>query len=476
MKFISTRQGSKALSFEEVILQGLAPDGGLYLPESLPFFNEEELLRMSKLNYRELFFEVTKNFVLPSICESDYKKIIENSYGKNFTHPAIAPLKQLSSRHFLLELFHGPTLAFKDFALQFLGNLLDFVLQKSGKEIVIIGATSGDTGSAAIHGCKSCQSAKIFILHPHQKVSKVQRKQMTTILDKNVFNIAVKGNFDDCQNAVKKMFANEGFLKGKKIVAVNSINFARVMAQIVYYFYAGLRLGASDSSPVSFSVPSANFGDIYAGSLAKRMGLPINKLIIATNENDILYRFLHSNDYSKHDMAETISPSMNIQVSSNFERALFDLYKDEGREMRIKELMKEFESTGAFRVEDSIIEKAKNIFEAYRIDDKTTKETIGEFYQSTFEILDPHSAIGVKAAENFIANNQNYKGEIVITLATAHPAKFPEALDGTGAPQAKLPRFLEDLMDREERYVVMERDLGKLKEFIAENSEGDSSI
>lgn len=465
MKFVSTRQSAPALSFEEVIFQGLANDGGLYVPDFLPKFDDKKISELKKMNYQELFFEITRYFVQESISDEDYKNIIEKSYN-NFSHKAIAPLKQLDSNHFLLELFHGPTLAFKDFALQFLGNLLDHFLKIKNQKIVIIGATSGDTGSAAIHGCMNCNNAQIFIMHPHNKVSEVQRKQMTTILNDNIFNIAVEGNFDDCQAIVKKMFINQNFLSGKKMVAVNSINFARIMAQIVYYFYSALRLGCSEKTPVSFSVPTGNFGDIYAGYLAKRMGLNINKLIIATNSNDILFRFLENNEYNKKDMIETISPSMNIQVASNFERLLYDGYKLIKEENLIANLMHDFERTNKLKVANQVHLAIKKDFTAYRIDDQETKSTINRYYDQTSEILDPHTAIGVLATEKFFKHD-SYNKEVVITLATAHPAKFPEAIVSLKLPHPKLPNYLGDLLSRKEKFDVLENNIELIKEYIS---------
>jgi threonine synthase len=478
MKFISTRLHSPALSFSEVLLQGLATDGGLYVPEFLPQFSLEEIRKMRKLNYQDLFFEVTKHFVENEIDEKVYKEIVKKSY-KNFSNPAIAPLKQISSNEFILELFHGPTLAFKDFALQFLGNVLDYFLEKKDQKIVIIGATSGDTGSAAIEGCKQCRNAKIFILHPHNKVSEVQRKQMTTVLADNVFNIALEGNFDDCQDFVKKMFSSEAaqknnqensaeFLKGRKMVAINSINFARIMAQIVYYFYAALRLGIDDENQISFSVPTGNFGDIYAGFLAKKMGLNINKLIIATNENDILHRFLSNNDYSRSQLKETISPSMNIQVSSNFERLLFDFHKEKKLEKNVLEIMNDFEQKGFLKVSDEILNEIRKSFESYSFDDQETKKTIEEIFNETSEILDPHTAIGVKAGREFI-KNKNFKDEIIVNLATAHPAKFPDAVLSSINHQPKLPNFLSDLKNRKEKFVIIEKNIDSVKKFISDN-------
>lgn len=469
MKFISTRFSAPELSFEETIMQGLASDGGLYVPKFLPKFDEKEIKNMRKMAYSELFFEVTKHFVEGEIEEKIYKKIIAYSY-KKFEHKAIAPFKQLDSNHFLLELFHGPTLAFKDFALQFLGNLLDYFLEKRGEKIAIIGATSGDTGSAAIHGCMNCKNAQIFILHPFKKVSNVQRMQMTSVLQKNVTNIAVKGNFDDCQAMVKKMFKEENdgrkFLKNRRMVAVNSINFARIMAQIVYYFYVAVRLGCSDKNPISFSVPTGNFGDIYGGFLAKNMGLNINKLVVATNSNDILTRFFKDNDYSRSNLVETISPSMNIQVSSNFERMIFSFYKKHGLDQKMAATMESFEELGYLKVDDEILRDIRSDFDAYCVDDKATKEVIKRIYDQTQEILDPHSAIGVKAAKDFMKSD-GYKGELVVSLATAHPAKFPESLQELDLPKVNLPAFLDDLLNREEKYEILENDFDVVKNFIA---------
>ncbi|MDX2082755.1 MAG: threonine synthase [Rickettsiales bacterium] len=466
MKYISTRGNAPALSFFDVVLQGLATDGGLYVPEFLPKFNAVKIAQMRYLSYEELFFEVTQHFVANEIDAKDYKKIIAKSY-QNFSHSAIAPLKQLSQNEFLLELFHGPTLAFKDFALQFLGNLLDYLLKKRQEKIVIIGATSGDTGSAAIQGCKACDNVSIFILHPHNKVSHVQRKQMTTIISDNVHNIALEGNFDDCQKMVKKMFGEQEFLGGKKMVAVNSINFARIMAQIVYYFYAALRLGASEENPISFSVPTGNFGDIYAGFLAKKMGLNIGKLIIATNANDILHRFLQDNDYSRSDAIDTISPSMNIQVSSNFERLLFDSYQAQKTPEKLAELMKDFERSGILKVDQEILQNIRKDFASFAFDDAKTLQKIKEIFVQTSEVLDPHTAIGVAASNQFV-KEKNYNGELVVTLATAHPAKFPEAVIAAINVNPQLPNFMADLFEREERMEVLQNSVEIVKNFISQ--------
>lgn len=466
MKYISTRLESKSLTFKEVVLQGLAGDGGLYVPETLPKFSATDLEKMKSMSYQDLFFAVTKGFINGEIDDKSYKEIIAKSY-KDFNHSAIAPLKQLDGNEFLLELFHGPTLAFKDFALQFLGNLLDYLLRQNGEKIAIIGATSGDTGSAAIEGCKKCDNAEIFILHPHKKVSDVQRRQMTSVLTKNVHNIALEGNFDDCQSFVKKMFVDQGFLKGRRMVAVNSINWARIMGQIVYYFYCGLKLSEVNGVGTSFTAPTGNFGDIYAGFLAKRMGLNVERLIVATNSNDILTRFINDNDYSKSEMIETISPSMNIQVSSNFERMLFDVHSDSGNKGELVKLIRNFDKTGTLNVEANILDEVRSHFDAYSVNDEETKKEISEVYKQSAEILDPHTAIGVLAARKYM-KSAKYKGENVVSLATAHPAKFPDAVVEAGAPHPDLPKFLQGLFEREEKYDIVENDLDKVKEYIAE--------
>ena len=325
MKYISTRGEAPALNFEDVLLTGLAPDGGLYVPETLPSFSKEEIASWAGLPYTELAYKIVHPFVDGAIPDDDLKAIVDDSYS-DFRHAAIAPLVQVDKNEWVLELFQGPTLAFKDFALQMLGRLLDYILERRQQRVVIMGATSGDTGSAAIQGCKRCDNIDIFILHPYERVSEVQRRQMTTVVGDNIHNIALRGHFDHCQAMVKASFADQSFLpEDRQLVAVNSINWARIMAQIVYYFYAGLALGAPERK-VSFSVPTGNFGDIYAGYLAKQMGLPIDQLVIATNLNDILHRFVSSNKFEKQELEHTLSPSMDIVISSNFERMLFDCY------------------------------------------------------------------------------------------------------------------------------------------------------
>jgi len=463
VKYISTRGQAPVLSFEDAILAGLATDGGLYVPETLPQFSQEEIASWAGLSYQELAFKVMAPFVDGEIPDDDLRELIANTYS-TFRHDAIAPLVQTAHNEFILELFQGPTLAFKDFALQFLGNLLDYVLKKRDQRVVIMGATSGDTGSAAIEGCRHSDNVDIFILHPHNRVSEVQRRQMTTVLENNVFNIALEGNFDDCQNMVKASFGDQSFLpEGRQLVAVNSINWARIMAQIVYYFYAGLALGAPHR-PVAFSVPTGNFGDIFAGYLASRMGLPVDQLVIGTNANDILHRCISANDHSLHQLVHSLSPSMDIMVSSNFERMLFDLYDRDGA--AINQLMTEFKATGNLKLSDNALTKARELFTSYRLDDDEMVRVIADVWEHTEYLLDPHTAIGVEAARK----TRRRQDIPMVCLATAHPAKFPEAVRKAGYPQdPPLPHHMADLFEREERYAVQDNELSAVQQFMKDN-------
>ncbi|RMF19131.1 MAG: threonine synthase [Gammaproteobacteria bacterium] len=461
MKYISTRGQAPALNFEEVLLAGLAEDGGLYVPESLPVFTLEEIGSWAGLSYAELAYKVMYPFVEESIPAADFRKIVNETYA-GFDHEAVAPLTQLGPGEWVMELFHGPTLAFKDYALQLLGRLFEYVLAKRDEQVVIMGATSGDTGSAAIEGCRHSEHVDIFILHPHQRVSEVQRRQMTTVLADNVFNIAVEGNFDDCQRMVKSSFGDQSFLNGRRLVAVNSINWARIMAQIVYYFHAGLSLGAPWRS-VGFSVPTGNFGDIFAGYLASRMGLPVNQLIVATNRNDILHRFISANQYKAQPLAHTLSPSMDIVVSSNFERLLFDLHGRNGA--LLSQLMADM-AKGEAQVEEGRWKAARRLFDSLAVTDDETLDTIREVYEKDGYMLDPHTAIGVRAARHC----RRQKGTPMVTLATAHPAKFPEAIEKSGiGVSPALPRHMTDLYEREERYAVQPNDLEAIQRFVAEH-------
>ncbi|MEH6583912.1 MAG: threonine synthase [Halioglobus sp.] len=462
MKYISTRGQAPALNFEEVLLTGLAEDGGLYVPESLPTFTAAEITAMAAMDYPQLAEKIIAPFVSDSIPADDLRTIIQDTYAE-FRHGAVAPMVQLAPNQWVLELFHGPTLAFKDFALQLLGRLLDYVLARKHQKVVIMGATSGDTGSAAIEGCKRCKNIDIFILHPHQRVSDVQRRQMTTVSGDNIHNLAVQGNFDDCQAMVKASFGDKSFLPAdRSLVAVNSINWARIMAQIVYYFYAAVALGAPER-PVAFSVPTGNFGDIFAGYLASKMGLPIDRLIIATNRNDVLHRVLSSGSYDRQPLEHSLSPSMDITVSSNFERLLFDLYDRDGA--AIADLMKCLDD-GDIALSEGALAKARSLFSSQCVSDEETCGQIASTWESCEYLLDPHSAIGVKAAlESDVAADIP-----VITLATAHPAKFPQAIQTAGLTEEPgLPLHLADLFDRTERYEVLANDLSAVQTFMAKN-------
>ncbi|TGG95861.1 threonine synthase [Natronospirillum operosum] len=458
MKYISTRGQAPALEFEEVLLTGLAPDGGLYVPETLPFHAPEEIRAWRDLPYDELAFRILQPFVAGFIDDDAFRTMLADTYAA-FDHKAIVPLQQIDHNEYVLELFHGPTLAFKDFALQLLGRLLDHALEKRGEKAVIMGATSGDTGSAAIEGCRRCANIDIFILHPHQRVSEVQRRQMTTVLNDNIHNIALEGNFDDCQRMVKESFRDQSFLRGeRRLVAVNSINWARIMAQIVYYFYSALNLGGPDRK-LAFSVPTGNFGDIFAGYLAHRMGLPISQLIVATNRNDVLHRILSQNHYEQRPLAHTLSPSMDIVVSSNFERLLFDLYDRDGA--AIAGLMDEM-NHGKATLDRDALARARTLFDSHSVDDDATCATIREVFEQTGYLLDPHTAIGVKAARTV----RRHQDQPMITLGTAHPVKFSEAVEKAGMAYPELPYHLSDLHDREERYTVLSNDRAQVQSFM----------
>lgn len=458
VRYISTRGKSPSLNFEEVLLTGLAPDGGLYIPETVPQISTAQLQEWKHLGYAELAFEILKPFVADSMPEEDLRSIINETYSA-FSHAEVAPLHTLNDGLYVLELFHGPTLAFKDFALQLLGRLLDYFLARRQKHVAILGATSGDTGSAALEGCRHSEFVNMFILYPHNRVSEVQRRQMTTVPGTNVNSMAIEGNFDDCQQLVKKAFSDQSFLpEGYQLVAVNSINFSRIMAQIVYYFYAGLKFVDSHEA-VSFSVPTGNFGDIYAGYLAKKMGLPIDRLIIATNKNDILHRFISSNQYQLGQLEPSLSPSMDIMVSSNFERFLYDLF--EGDTSRVEAFVTNL-SNNAQQVSEAEWGRAQRVFDSCRVDDEETCAVIKEVFASDAYILDPHTATGVKAARVCCAKSTNP----VICLATAHPAKFAEAIERAGLETPALPSHLADLMTREERTTVLPASLDAVTDFI----------
>jgi len=460
VRYISTRGKAPVLNFEEVVLTGLARDGGLYLPESWPQFSREDIEGLAGMSYAEAAAFLLQPFLGDSIDAADFRKMTEKAYA-GFAHKAVVPVSQLGSNEFLMELYHGPTLAFKDVALQLLGLLYDHLLAREGKRVTIVGATSGDTGSAAIEACRGREAVDIFILHPKGRVSEVQRRQMTTVLDANVHNIAVEGDFDDCQAMVKAMFNDHEFRDSLAVSAVNSINWARVMAQIVYYFTAGVSLGAP-SRPISFSVPSGNFGDVYAGYAASRMGLPIEQLIVATNRNDILSRFFNSGEYRKSGVDPTISPSMDIQVSSNFERFLADLYGRDGD--AIADLMGKLDSEGGFSVNMSLLNEG--IFAAGRCDEEETLATIRRTLDDSAKLVDPHTAVGLAVGESCRKNTD----VPLVTLSTAHPAKFPDAVEKATGERPELPKHMADLFEREERLVDLPNDIGTIKSYIKERA------
>ena len=461
LQYLSTRGQAPTLDFEGVLLAGLAKDGGLYLPQALPHFSAAELHAMRGMSYAELATTVIAPFVEGSIGRDTLEGLVSDAY-RDFRHQATAPVIQLDHDQWLLELFHGPTLAFKDFALQLLGRLLDHVLSRRGEKVVIMGATSGDTGSAAIEGCRHCEHVDIFILYPDGRVSEVQRRQMTTVAGANIHNVAIRGNFDDCQALVKASFVAEPFLpEGRSLVAVNSINWARIMAQIVYYFYAAFAVGGPDR-PVNFSVPTGNFGDIYAGYLAHRMGLPVNNLVIATNRNDVLHRMLTTGTYGRQPIEASLSPSMDISISSNFERLLFDLY--DGDAAQINQMMTDF-AQGDIGLSDTALSRAQKLFTSARVSDEETCDEIRMMWERTGQLLDPHTAIGTRAARLCTREGEGP----MVTLATAHPAKFPAAVARAETGQEPvLPGHLADLFEREERFDTLDNDLVTVQAYMAD--------
>jgi len=458
VKYISTRGNAPKLAFDDVLLTGLVRDGGLYWPESWPQFSAADLAEMKDLSYVELAVKVMLPFVEEVVSRDELTQIVTDTYG-SFDTDDVAPLVKLGDNEYVLELFSGPPLAFKDYALQFLGRMFDHVLTKRGAKLTIVGATSGDTGSAAIEACRDRDTIEIFILHPGGKVSEVQRRQMTTVLSDNVHNIALKGNFDDCQNTVKALFADEAFRDAVHLSAVNSINWARIMAQVVYYFWAALRSGAPDTS-VAFAVPTGNFGNVFAGYAAKQMGLPISQFVIGSNANDILIRFIETGRMESKDVFETTSPSMDIQISSNFERFMFELLDRDSS--ALNDAMQAFKETGHFSVTDAFMERLKAIMDGERFDDAGTAKLIGDVYKETGYLLDTHSAIGVGAAR---ARRWDKSVPMVI-LATAHPAKFPDAVKAASGVHPELPSHLSDLYVRKEKYTELSGSFETIKSYI----------
>ncbi len=459
MRYVSTRGAAPVLPFHEAMLTGLARDGGLYVPEHIPTFSPDEIRALAGLPYEEVARRVMLPFLGDSFTEDELAEDIARAYA-GFAHPARAPLKQLDANHFLLELFHGPTLAFKDFAMQLIGQLFQRELTRRGSRVTIVGATSGDTGSAAIEAFRGLDNVDVFILYPHGRVSEVQRRQMTTPAEDNVHALALDGHFDDCQARVKDMFNDFGFRDAVGLAGVNSINWARVLAQVVYYFTAATALGAPDRG-VDFTVPTGNFGDIFAGDSARRMGLPIGRLVIATNQNDILHRCLTTGVYETHEVIPSISPSMDIQVSSNFERALFHAYGGDGA--AVAQLMDELKTTGRFTVSQGALEALREIFASGRVSEDETAATITRTWAATRELLCPHSAVGVAVAEAHLD-----PARPMVTLATAHPAKFPAAVEAATGLHPPLPPHMETLYERPERVTEVPNDLAALETLIQE--------
>ena len=461
MQYQSTRGNASNLDFRGVTLAGLASDGGLFVPTVWPEFSAAEIAAMRHLSYVDLAAKVMAPFTAGSLSEDELRELCAAAYG-SFSHDAVTPLVQLDSQHWLLELFHGPTLAFKDVALQLLGQLFERFLTGTDTALTIVGATSGDTGSAAIHAVAGREQVEIFMLHPEGRISDVQRRQMTTVLAPNVHNIAIKGSFDDAQAMVKRMFGDPEVTGSITLSAVNSINWARLMAQVVYYFWAALRLGAPER-PVAFSVPTGNFGDVFAGYVAAQMGLPIAKLLVATNVNDILHRALSKGDYSVSTVTPTAAPSMDIQVSSNFERLLFDLEGRDGSTTGAR--MKWFEQMGKMVLSSGMRRKA-DVFASARTDADEMTNAMRWAHDHTGHIIDPHTAIALHAART-----SGLPAEIpVVTLATAHPAKFREAVERATGIRPPLPARVGNLFDREERFIVLPGDYSAVRDHVLDHA------
>lgn len=461
MKYFSTRGEAPILGFSDVLLQGLARDGGLYLPEAWPHFDADKIASFSGKPYADVAFEVIEPFVGDDIPADQLREMIKSAYA-GFRHEAVTPLVQIAPNSFVLELFHGPTLAFKDVAMQFLGRVMDHVLAERDLRATIVGATSGDTGGAAIEAFRGRERTDVFILFPDGRVSPVQRRQMTTPTEDNVHALALSGNFDDCQSILKGMFNNFPFRERVGLSGVNSINWARVLAQIVYYFVSGVALGAPHR-PVSFTVPTGNFGDIFAGYVAMKMGLPVEKLVVATNVNDILARTLETGRYEMRGVTATTSPSMDIQISSNFERLLCEAYDRDGGAVR--RLMSQLTQSGAFTVEDGPLAKIREKFAAGRCSETETAATIADTLKASGYLLDPHTAIGVHVSKAY-----EQAGVPMIVLGTAHPAKFPDAVEAACGVRPELPPELQPMMAAEERLEVLPAEQTSVERHIEEHA------
>nr|WP_155132954.1 threonine synthase [Pseudovibrio flavus] len=461
VRYVSTRGEAPELNFSEVLLTGLARDGGLYVPKEWPQLSKDQIASMAGKSYAEIAFEVISPFVGDAIPETALKTMIGEAYA-TFAHDAVTPLVQTGANTFVLELFHGPTLAFKDVAMQLLGRLMDYVLAEQGKRATIVGATSGDTGGAAIEAFRGRERTDVVILFPEGRVSPVQQHQMTTCKEENIHALALKGNFDDCQAILKDLFNNFPFREKVALAGVNSINWARIVAQVVYYFTSATALGAPHRE-VSFTVPTGNFGDIFAGYVAYKMGLPIKKLVIATNTNDILARTMESGRYETRGVVPTISPSMDIQVSSNFERLLFEAQDRDGETVRRQ--MDSLKQSGSFDIPEKALADIKLMFGAGRCDEEQTSATIKETLAETGYLLDPHTATAVK-----VAKENEEQGVPMIVLSTAHPAKFPDAVEAASGIRPALPLHLADLLDREERFTVLPAETKAVEEYVEANA------
>ncbi len=474
MEYISTRNNKKTFTFEEVFLKGLAPDGGLFIPKSLKKFTKDELKSFRNLNYQDLAKKIIFPFLGNFITKNEFSDVIKKSYSV-FRKDSVVHLTKESNNALginILELFHGPTLAFKDVAMQLIGNFYEHYLRKNNKKINIIVATSGDTGAAAIDAIKGKKNLNIFVLHPHNKISSVQRKIMTTTKEQNVFNLAIEGNFDDCQNLVKSMFSDHSFSNSINMSGVNSINWARIIAQTVYYFYAYFQSEYVKQNlyekPINFSVPTGNFGDVYAGYLAKKIGLPVNKLIVATNDNDILHRAISNGDYEVKKVFQTLSPSMDIQVASNFERLIYDI--NDFSDTETEKAMNEIKKNGKYKISKDNLEKIKKNFLSASLSVKETGEIITNFFKTSKSkqlIIDPHTAIGLGAIPKVV--DSEVSAVNTISLATAHPAKFPETTKFVRNEEVELPTELKHVMNEKENFSIMDNNIDIVKNYILKN-------
>ena len=459
MKYISTRNSSKEFNFSEVFIKGLADDGGLFIPKTVPKLSNEELQRFSKLNYQDLAKEIIFLFCNETIEKNELSNIIDRSYLK-FREKNVIKLSDIGKNK-LLELFHGPTLAFKDIAMQFIGNLYDYQLKTIEKKINVVVATSGDTGSAAIDAIKGKDKINIFVLHPNNKVSSIQRKLMTTVKEKNVFNVAIEGNFDDCQNLVKSMFADNKFSSSINMSGVNSINWARIIAQIVYYFFSYFQINNADQK-INFSVPTGNFGDVFAGYIAKKMGLPINKLIVATNKNDILKRVISTGVYRPREVSQTISPSMDIQVASNFERLIF--YISGNNDQITLKIMEDLKKNNEFKLNSEQMGILENDFISESLSEDETKDVIKKMNENHNVLVDPHTAIGIGVLDKLSNDGTN------IILSTAHPSKFPEAVKQVTGKNPELPSEIKKIIEEKEKFDILPNDFNVITKFIKEKA------